>query len=260
MSRYASPAIVVLAFGMLWIPFGQHEFLLQHWMKVGTFMAPFLILIAVTFTSDGVVPLNARAMAVLLWVAYIVHQFEEHWIDLYGRSYAFKPYLNDFLSNLLGQTGGAEILSDASVFVINTSLVWLVGALAVWRGSGHIFATLCMAAIVVVNAISHIAAGVASQTYNPGLLTAIAVFVPLGGAVYLWSLRTDLATAALCFASILWALLGHIFMIAGLLALNGFGHSYEPIYFAVLIAWSVLPCFLFPTTASKRPTGMISAN
>lgn len=230
---------------MLWVPVGQHEFLLKHWMKVGTFMAPFLLMTALAFRQSGKTNPDPRPLALGLWVAYIVHQFEEHWVDLFGRRYAFKPYLNEALSGLSGDPDKVDILSDASVFVINTSLVWLVAALAVWRGCQHIFPTLCMAAIVLVNAISHIVIGTASLSYNPGLLTAVVVFLPVGGIVYGWLLRAKAATTALCGYSVLWALVGHVIMIGGLLLLARSDQPNEAAYFAILIAWSILPCFLF---------------
>ncbi|MEL6896643.1 MAG: hypothetical protein AAFP90_11115 [Planctomycetota bacterium] len=41
-------------FGMLWDPLGQHKFLIQHWMKVGKFMAPFLLTVAFAFFDSHV--------------------------------------------------------------------------------------------------------------------------------------------------------------------------------------------------------------
>ncbi|MEM8881583.1 MAG: HXXEE domain-containing protein [Pseudomonadota bacterium] len=226
---------------MLWLPFGQHAFLLVHWMKVGTFMAPFLLLVAFSLRAETAPSSDPRTLALVLLVAYIVHQFEEHWIDLFGRVFAFKPYLNNFLSGVTGQSSGTEIVSDAAVFVINTSLVWLVAALAIWRGAARIFATLCMAAIVVVNAISHIAAGVVSSGYNPGLLTAVLVFLPVGGFVYATLLRTGRASVRLVLLSLLWGVLAHVIMIGGFLLLNRFDQLPELAYFAILVLWSIIP-------------------
>ena len=247
MRERVSLAALIVAFAMLWVPVGQHAFLIEHWMKLGTFMAPCLVLVAVSFSTGRKVRI-ARAISLCLLIAYIVHQFEEHWVDLYGRTYAFKPSLNDLLSNLLGAPTGQEYLSDASVFVINTSLVWLVGALAVWRGSAHVFAPLCMAAIVVVNAISHIGAGLMSSSYNPGLVTAVAVFLPVGIASYILLARATPATVGLILASLGWGVIAHILMVGGILAMSQFNQSPEVVYFAVLIAWSILPAFVFPNT------------
>ncbi|MEM6498336.1 MAG: hypothetical protein AAF709_16635, partial [Pseudomonadota bacterium] len=124
MSDRRSLAALSVAFALLWLPLGQHDFLTEHWMKVGSFMAPFLVLVGLSF-SEKPTRVDARTVSLLLLVAYIIHQIEEHWIDLYGRIYAFKPNLNEFLSGLLGRATVHEFMSDTSVFVINTSLVWL---------------------------------------------------------------------------------------------------------------------------------------
>lgn len=257
MAERAQLAALILVFAMLWIPVGQHVFLLEHWMKVGTFMAPFLAFTALSFKSSDTNWTDARILSLGLLIAYIVHQFEEHWIDLYGQTFAFKPYLNGFLSNLMGQQAGTELISDASIFVINTSLVWLVGALAIWRGgSKHIFATLCMAAIVVVNAVSHVGVVVARMSYNPGLLTAVLVFLPLGVFAYGALLRRGAASPRLVVASLAWGVLAHIIMIGGLVLMSWMPNANEVIYFAVLIGWSILPAVTLSTDqqSSLSPT------
>ncbi|MEL7281363.1 MAG: HXXEE domain-containing protein [Pseudomonadota bacterium] len=245
MTKGLSLGALIAAFVFLWVPLGQHDFLVQHWMKVGTFMAPFLILVAFRVSATEKL-INARSISLALLVAYILHQFEEHWVDVYGRTFAFKPYLNDFLSGLMGHAQVQELMSDASVFVINTSLVWLVGALAVWRGDKHIFAALCMAAIVVVNAMSHIGAGLMSGSYNPGLLTAVLIFLPLGIGSYVLLARRKTATVGLISASLVWGLAGHLIMIGGIVAMSQLTQPPETVFFAVLISWSVLPAFVFP--------------
>ena len=248
MAKWVSLGALIAAFALLWVPLGQHDFLVQHWMKVGTFMAPFLVFAAASFSTSGAF-INARSISLALLVAYILHQFEEHWVDVYGRGFAFKPYLNEFLSGLLGHAQVQDLMSDASVFVINTSLVWLVGALAVWRGGGHIFAALCMAAIVVVNAISHIGAGLISGSYNPGLLTSVLVFLPVGIGAYVLLARSPAATASLISASLIWGLVAHLIMIGGILAMGQMSSLPESVFFAALIGWSVLPAFILPNKA-----------
>ena len=221
-------------------------------------MAPFLLLVAISFQSDKSRRLDPRMLALFLLSAYILHQFEEHWVDLMGRSYAFKPYINDFLSSLLGIEGQVDLMSDASVFVINTSLVWLVGALAIWRGAKQIFTTLCMASIVIVNGISHIAAALIAGGYNPGLLTAVLVFLPLGVFAYSWLLRNNEANLSLVIFSIVWGMAAHVIMIGGILMLNQFDQLPESLYFLVLIAWSILPALLF-RNQGQRPLASTAA-
>ena len=250
MKKTAGIACVGVSFAMLWVPLGQQVFLVEHWMKVGTFMAPFLLFTALAFRQNARLrrTLDVRALALLLLIAYIAHQFEEHWVDIYGNNYAFKPYLNAMVLDSLGAADNAEpVLSDAGVFVINTSLVWLVAALAIWRGPDQVFPTLCMAAIVVVNALTHLGAWSVGGDYNPGLLTASVLFLPIGLTAYLWIFRSGLARLQAIAASLGWGVLAHIIMIGGMI-LSGWQHTISEItYFALLIAWSTLPIFAFHT-------------
>ena len=233
-----------LAFAMLWLPLGQHAFLTYHWMKVGTFMAPFLMLVA--FSCGQTVRFKDPSfIGLVMLVAYIGHQFEEHWIDLYGREFAFQSALNQMIGsafNVQTENGDVpEILTRASVFVINTSLVWLVGALAIWRGNTDIFPVLAMNAIAFVNAISHIASALATGGYNPGLLTSVAVFLPLSFWAYWVLWRDGMARLKLIGLSIVWAVAAHVIMIFGLFVANWWRLIPEFLYFCVLVLWSVLP-------------------
>ena len=241
-----------LAFAMLWLPLGQHAFLTFHWMKVGTFMAPFLMLVA--FSCGQTVRFKDPSfIGLVVLVAYIGHQFEEHWIDFLGHQYAFYGDVNQLLLTVLGAPSEAiRPLTPEAIFVINTSLVWLVGAIAIWRSPKHIFATLAMAGITLVNGMSHILMGIAQQSYNPGLLTAVVLFLPLAISFYRNVLTTKSASKRQVIASIAWSILAHIIMVAGLLAANWFELMPETAYFAMLIAWSVIPAVLF-TVPSNVP-------
>lgn len=249
--RLAIPALILL-FSLLWVPVGQHPFLLENWMKIGTISIPLLLVAAWCIRPQRAALADPRFVSLILLIAYIIHQFEEHWIDIFGRNYAFKPYLNTFLSDITGQGNTTEFMTNALIFVINTSLVWLVAALAIWQGNRHVFATLCMVAIVVVNAVSHIAAGVASWTYNPGLVTAVSIFAPLGLGAYVVIIQNKAASMRLIAASLLWALFAHLVMISGILSRAFFGHPSELIYYVILITWSVLPSLVFRSQPEKR--------
>ncbi|MEM7059628.1 MAG: HXXEE domain-containing protein [Pseudomonadota bacterium] len=248
MTKHFSLACLIIAFAMLWVPIGQHDFLIVHWMKVGTFMAPFLVLIAFTFgaAQKSFFEPDIRFVALWLLIAYIAHQFEEHWVDLYGNTYAFKPYLNAMLFERFGAANAPSLpLTDAGVFVINTSLVWLVAGLAIWSGTSHVFPTLCMASILLVNALSHVGAAISGGGYNPGLLTSVVAFIPLAIGVYVWVVRTGKADSRQAVASIVWGVLAHVVMILGIVSTGLWSLAPEPVFFAVLIAWSISPLFMF---------------
>lgn len=215
-------------------------------------MAPFLLFVALTLSSNGVSKdkSDARFTALLLWIAYIAHQFEEHWIDLYGNVYAFKPYVNGMIVSQLGAMEAiVPPLSDADVFVINTSLVWLLASLALWRGAAHIFPTLCIASIVVVNATSHLGTAIMSGTYNPGLFTSVVMFLPLGFIAYVSLYRARLTTWYSIVGSLIWSVLAHIIMVGGIILTSQFPMIPEHVYFASLIVWSILPITLFQPNA-----------
>ncbi|MEM6749735.1 MAG: HXXEE domain-containing protein [Planctomycetota bacterium] len=111
-----------------------------------------------------------------IWVwlqlpVYMLHQWEEHAGD------RFRNWVN------LKVGRGATLLTPLDVAVINLIGVWCVFAvallLAVWVQPGFgLIAAYC----VLVNAAVHIIAGVKLRSYNPGLLTSVVLFVPVGGA------------------------------------------------------------------------------
>lgn len=101
---------------------------------------------------------------------YMLHQVEEHSGD------RFKHYVNAEVF------GGREALTDAAILIINIPGVWAV-ALACLYAAVFIEVGwgLTVVYLVLVNAAVHIVAAVVTRRYNPGLWTAIALFVPLGG-------------------------------------------------------------------------------
>ncbi|MEM8897130.1 MAG: HXXEE domain-containing protein [Bacteroidota bacterium] len=240
-------ASIILLFAMLWLPFGQYEFLLDNWVKIGTYAIPFLLIGAFSLNSNEQnIFKGFRFVSLLMLIAYIIHQYEEHWIDFFGNYYAFYTFNNQFILGALGESDSTNWpLTKESIFVINTTLVWLVASISILRSPEHVFPYFCMAAIIVVNGVVHILAGVANFQYNPGLLTSILVFLPL----YVWIVRKNDPAVSnkrlFIIAGLIWAFLAHVIMVGGLLAANWFHLIPEHMYFIMLVAWSVLPAFLF---------------
>lgn len=125
-------------------------------------------------------PLLARGWPVwelsvwLMLPLYMVHQWEEHDED------RFRHFVNTRIGN------GREALSPLAVFIINVPGVWGVIALA-WALAIEVRPGLGLIAVylVLVNALVHIAGFPGMRRYNPGLISAIGLFLPLG----LWSLN-----------------------------------------------------------------------
>lgn len=234
---------LILAFGLLWIPLGQQDFLVKEWMKLGTMMFPFLVFAALSFPSaeEDINFKGAKWIALALLGAYIIHQFEEHWIDVFGNVYAFQASVNEMLATATGDPVEAERpLTAEAIFVINTSLVWLVGFLAIWLAPAKIFPTLAMVGIVLVNGLVHILGGIALSGYNPGLVTSVIVFLPISILAYRFLTPSKLAL----FVSISWALLAHVIMVIGLVAAFVWETIPPPAYYILLVIWSLIPAFV----------------
>ncbi|MEM6265247.1 MAG: HXXEE domain-containing protein [Bacteroidota bacterium] len=242
-------ASIALLFAMLWVPMGQYDFLVEHWMKIGTYAIPFLLIGAFTLSPNRNLKAlfqDTRFWGILMLIAYILHQFEEHWIDLLGNYYAFYQFNNAFILGNLGHPDSAvKPLSPEAIYVINTSLVWLVGLLGIWRSPKHLFPTIAMASIIIVNGVVHILASLVKFQYNPGVLTSVVVFVP----IYVWFtkylFRQSPNYKRQIIGGIIWAFLAHVIMVGGLLMANWFHVISELVYFILLVVWSVIPLVMF---------------
>ena len=252
-STKTSFGFLTVAFLMLWLPVGQHPFLFDHWMKIGTFMAPFLLFLVFAGRDvDTSVHADTRFLSVLMLVFYIIHQFEEHWIDVFGNIYAFQGYLNDTLRKLLGTVDPNIILiTKTDIFVINTSLVWLVASLAILSAPKTTFPALCMASIIFINALSHIISGLRDLSYNPGLATSVLVFLPFAIWFYRSVLERHITNRKQILLALGWAFIGHAILIAGLILKNHLGYISPTGYYAALVVWSVVPLIVEPTTTHK---------
>jgi hypothetical protein len=94
------PLSILLLFLMLWLPLGQYDFLIDHWMKIGTYAIPFLLIGAFSFFSNSIEN-KMKLFSFAMLIIYIIHQFEEHWTDLFGEHYAFYTATNKFVLSLL---------------------------------------------------------------------------------------------------------------------------------------------------------------
>lgn len=240
-ANLAAVSIVVL-FLMLWVPLGQFAFMTQHWMKVGTFAAAFMLIAYFATASRRPEMSDPAFMSIVLLAVYVAHQFEEHWIDLFGNQYAFYDYVNALVRRVIDSGDPSVVaLTPSAIYVINTSLVWLVGLIAVARSGRHLFPVLALAGITLVNGVTHVLAGLINLSYNPGLLTSVVLFLPLSVAFYRLLLEQRPAMKYQAFVSIVWAILAHVLMVAGMLAAKVFGVIPETVYFGSLVAWSLLP-------------------
>jgi hypothetical protein len=108
----------------------------------------------------------------LIWLQlpiYMLHQYEEHYAD------RFRLFINATIG------GGKDVLSHLDVFVINILGVWVVDGIAFLLAARvHLGLGLIAVYLSLVNALAHCGQAVAMRRYNPGLISAILLFIPLG--------------------------------------------------------------------------------
>jgi hypothetical protein len=138
----------------------------DDWVYGGALAAPALLIVAIGLAASAGEPLIATY---ILLPIYMLHQLEEHAGDRFRR----------FVNERLG--GGTELLTRLDVFVINVPGVWglfaLVFALAATLEIGI---GMIAAYTVLINAVVHIGQAVRQNSLNPGLVTAVVLFLPAG--------------------------------------------------------------------------------
>ncbi|MEL6236813.1 MAG: HXXEE domain-containing protein [Pseudomonadota bacterium] len=104
--------------------------------------------------------------------AYMFHQYEEHDDD------RFRRYVNDRFAR------GREVLTADAMLQINFWLVWVLlgAAIGLVRLLGAEWAVLA-GYLLLTNALLHMGQAVALRGGNPGLVTSILLFLPLGLAI-----------------------------------------------------------------------------
>ena len=117
-----------------------------------------------------------RALALLPMAFYMLHQFEEHGVDLFGTRYAFQPYACRLFAIATASSRPCAVTQEF-IFAVNIVGVHASFLLPLWAQSKRA-ADLALG-LIAVNCAAHVLASVASQTYNPGAATALVLFVPL---------------------------------------------------------------------------------
>lgn len=138
-----------------------------QWPAAGLFTAAILFALMPLFAA------LAGTALTLLYVqlpVYMLHQWEEHSGD------RFRLYANRTIG------GGREALTPAATFWINSLGVWAVDLAALYLAWAiEPSAGLAAAYLAVVNAVPHLGMALVRREYNPGLITAALLFLPVGG-------------------------------------------------------------------------------
>lgn len=182
------------------------------WIGLGAAAIIALLLCGDRLRSDRSVS-RWRDLGWLTWLAvcaYMIHQFEEHGVDVAGQAYAFR----DSLCATLGQgVGDACRIPPAFLTAVNVAAVWLLGPACAVLARRHPAYALSFVGIPLVNGVIHLATTLRGGAYNPGVLSSAVLFVPIClWIVHLAARRNDVGGWA-----VLAALLGGVALHAVLL-------------------------------------------
>jgi len=142
------------------------ERLQAHWVY-GGFLAGLMLLALTPVLTDRWT--TGLTLVFLSLPLYMLHQYEEHDDD------RFRRFVN------MHMAGGRDALTVSAVFWINIVGVWAVLTAVIWLthrvspGWGAIAAYL-----VLINGVLHVVQAFALRCYNPGLATAVVLFLPFG--------------------------------------------------------------------------------
>jgi hypothetical protein len=144
--------------------------LYTNWVY-GGFLAGLLILALSPLLLHG---WSWPMIAVFLQLpVYMLHQYEEHDDGRFGH----------FVNDRIG--GGRMVLPQSVIFLINVPGVWGVNAISIWLAAVcNVGFGLIGVYLTLVNGVVHILPSIRMRIYNPGLITGVIFFLPLG----IWSL------------------------------------------------------------------------
>jgi hypothetical protein len=158
-------------------------FIADSWQKA----LPVLAIVGVAlwlalFRAD---PASEQAMFAALLVIYMLHQIEEH---------LWPGGFRQFTNARVFESGRDDWPVDpGGVALVNIGYVWLpVAAAALFPGALR-WLGLAWVALTLINAVTHIVTSIRFRCYNPGLVTAIVLFVPFT----VWVLASEVSRGLL---------------------------------------------------------------
>jgi hypothetical protein len=114
-------------------------------------------------------------LVALVGPLYMIHQFEEHGIDLRGDRYHFMTELCTTLGHRSLETCPAD---PAFIIAVNCGAVWIAGLAAFATRHRNPMIGACAWGIPIVNAVAHLGPAIGRQEYNSGVATSLLLFVP----------------------------------------------------------------------------------
>lgn len=177
----------------------------MNWVWIGTclmFVLAFFLFFTNKLRSNTSIPRH-KDIYWLGWacsLAYFIHNIEEYGIDITGTTYGF-PATIDRLATMLGGSGEVPALFFTAV---NVSMVWIAFPLLAYMGKKKPIASLTLASMLFINAITHAMPLIIGVGYTSGAATAIVVFLPL--TIYIFASNIGKAKGKLPAKSLLAAL------------------------------------------------------
>jgi hypothetical protein len=147
------------------------------WLGLAAAAAGLAVLLAWPRSGGGSRWRDPSWLVCLMLPVYMLHQFEEHGINLRGERYHFLTEL----CALLGRPDLDGCPADP-VFVLAVNCgggVWIPGLLAILFRRRNPMIGACAMGIPLVNAFAHVGPAIALRAYNSGLATAVLLFVPM---------------------------------------------------------------------------------
>jgi len=186
-----------------------------------------VVLLVLLFASDllrsGPATFRWRDPVWMSWiaaVAYLLHNVEEYGLDLLGHLHAFPDAL---CANLKLPPYPDCIVPPAFYLAVNIPMFWIVGPLAALLSPRHRLVGFALYSVISINGLIHIMPVVMTgQLYNPGLLTALLLFLPYTGWVgYAFFGKDRLSYKAMALL-IFWGVMLHVLLIGPIfMFLNG---------------------------------------
>jgi len=139
--------------------------LVDNWVYGGFLAGLLLLVLTPVLARDWSLALTLVFLALPI---YMLHQYEEHDADRFHRK----------INDLFGK--GQDVLPSGAIFVINIPVVWGVNAVSFALATTDLGWALIALYTLTANAVVHIAQAAVARAYNPGLVTAIVLFLPLG--------------------------------------------------------------------------------
>ena len=151
------------------------QWFMTVWPWIGLGAA--IVLLIVLFTTDWLQADKAasrwRDLTWIAWlaaVAYMLHNVEEYGLDFTGTTLAFPATM----AGLLGSMPG-----EMFFLCVNLSLVWIMGPSAAVLSRRYPALAFGMIGVEAINCLTHVPGAIALKTLAGGLVTAVALFLPL---------------------------------------------------------------------------------